>query len=105
MNHRRGISHSDTQVVMEIRKATSVMQEFSNSWREYRVGDKSRVPGHAMETVLEIEVSFSPKLMAEVEFEDYGSILLTEFISEIRFEDSNYKDILIARKELKKQNQ
>jgi len=92
---------------MEIRKATSVMQIFPKNKRDsntvylkqmYKVGSQSVVPGYKMEEVLEITVSFKPQLMVEVEFQDFGSILLTEFISEIIFENEQYRNILDERK-------
>ena len=100
---------SDIQSVMETKKATSVTQVYPTSNRDktiyavshYEVGKKAPVPGYGLEEVLEIRVTteFGPHI--EVTFKDFGDIWILEWITEIRFENANYREIFNARRAVK----
>ena len=94
---------------MEIKKATAVTQVYPTSnvnktvyaVAHYEINKKSQVPGYGMEEVTEIRVTteFGPHV--EVEFKDFGSIWILEWITEIRFENANYREIFNARRAVK----
>jgi len=95
------------------RKATSVTQLFPKTTRgdtiyltaHYEVGKWCQVAGYKWtELVEEIRVISSWQPHIEIEFQDYGEIWITSHIIEIRFENSDYREVRNAREAAKKES-